>query len=93
MARIVIEIENCYECPNAVTERYYTEDSFEIAWTYRCKKTSNIMGFKKIADYIERRSDMPEIPDWCPLLDEQERADRNHKRIQNILDMHGGKDI
>lgn len=64
MPSIIVEINNCKECPHFKEERYYTGDSWEIAHNWFCKKENN----KKIAGYVEwyEEKKVP-IPDWCPI--------------------------
>lgn len=62
MTKIVIELENCADCPFSIVKPYPTSDSWEEADSYYCSKTNN----RKIAEYIERLSEMPEVPEWCP---------------------------
>lgn len=62
MTKIEFEIKDCQDCPFCETKRMYTGDSWEHAFDYFCKKADN----KQIATYIEWRSEMPEVPDWCP---------------------------
>lgn len=62
MAKITFEIRDCQDCPFCKEERMYTEDSWEHAFDYFCKKMNN----KQIATYVEWRREMPDVPDWCP---------------------------
>lgn len=65
MAKIVfheeIEIDKCDKCPKHYTTPYYTEDPFEHASNYFCGVNN-----KKIDGYVEWRSELCEVPDWCP---------------------------
>ena len=60
---IHLSIKNCLECPYCKSERHWTSDSWEHAYDYFC----GINYDKSIATYIERPSEMPDVPDWCPL--------------------------
>jgi hypothetical protein len=62
MAKIVMEIKNCLECPKCEPRRIYTSDSWEHAYDYYCKKNG-----EQIAHYIEWPSEMPPVPDNCPM--------------------------
>ena len=66
---IGIEIQTCMGCPYHTTKRHYTSDSFEMAFDYYCTKMPIMQDeYKQVASYIEREREMPEIPEWCPLL-------------------------
>ena len=59
--KIVIEIENCSYCP------FYKLDWAEYGYNIHC-------GAKKrlIKANVEYKSEMPEIPEWCPCRLEEE---------------------
>lgn len=61
--KIVIGIENCKQCPFFEEKRMYTEDSFEEAHDWHCKKADG----RKIQGYVEwyEEKKIP-VPDWCP---------------------------
>lgn len=61
MVKIQLEIENCDKCPFHYTERAYTADSFECVEDYYCGVSQ-----KKIAGYVERDKELPQVPKWCP---------------------------
>ena len=65
MAKIRLEydIEKCWDCLMCKSEPTITADSFEIATDYYC----GVNG-KKIMGYVEYDSEMPPVPNWCPLL-------------------------
>ena len=75
--KIFLEIETRKECPFSVEKRHWTSDSWEHAFDYYCKLTPNkvkcgvhtykISDYKKIAGYVEWDSEMPNVPDWCPI--------------------------
>lgn len=80
--KICLEIETCKECPFSVEERHWTSDSWEHAFDYYCKLTPDTIKFKgkifnyknfgdnsykKIAGYVEWDSEMPNVPEWCPI--------------------------
>ena len=62
-----IEINHCKDCPFSETRRHWTEDSWEEAYDWYCKKAND----KKIQGYVEWHEvkDM-KIPEWCPLAKE-----------------------
>lgn len=68
MAKIKLEydIEKCWDCPKCISEPTQTADSFEVALDYYCGVNN-----KKIAGYIEYDSEMPKVPNWCPLLSKE----------------------
>jgi len=58
-----MEIKSCQSCPFFEQERYYTEDSWEIAFNWFCTKNEK----KKIAGYVEWHEESKvKIPEWCP---------------------------
>ena len=61
MPKIQIDIKDCSECPFWKEERVYTADSFEMVFTWMCKKAHN----KIISKYVET-FDKVAIPEWCP---------------------------
>lgn len=64
MTKIVLNIETCKGCPFFKEERFYTEDSFDLAYDWFCQKKS-----KKIAGYVSWNEDNSvKVPSWCPLL-------------------------
>lgn len=65
MAKIRIEhdIEKCWDCPKCISKLTPTPDSFEEAYDYYCGVNNN-----KIVGYVDHDWEMPEVPDWCPLL-------------------------
>lgn len=59
-----LEITNCQQCPFLEQERYYTEDSWEMAFDWHCKKKND----KKIQGYVSWNEEKDvKIPTWCPL--------------------------
>lgn len=58
--KIVIELDNCYECPYCGQK---LTKGYGYALDYFCKKTHN----KITSGYVEWESDMNPVPDWCPL--------------------------
>lgn len=59
MTTIQMQIKDCSECPKHKTERTPCSG---YASDYYCRLTGN-----KIAGYIEWPSEMPEVPENCPL--------------------------
>lgn len=60
----MLEIKHCKDCPFAETKKYWTEDNWEEAYDWHCKKANG----QKIQGYVEWHEvkDMT-IPEWCPL--------------------------
>ena len=66
MAKIVIDIQSCNECPFSESRRHYTGDSFEIEFDWSCGKWDS----KSIANSVSwgrEKTDLA-VPEWCPLL-------------------------
>lgn len=64
MTVIKLEITSCKECPFLKQERHYTEDSWETAFNWFCKKVDN----KKIQGYVEWHEEKDiTVPEWCPI--------------------------
>ena len=63
MAKIQFDIKDCQDCPECKREKHYTEDSWEHAENFYCKKAKD----RKIAGYVEWRREMPPVPEWCPV--------------------------
>ena len=69
----VLEITSCSSCPFFERRRMFTEDSWEEAYDWFCKKSNG----KKIAGYVEwHEAPKIQVPDWCKL-----RGQHNHKRM------------
>jgi hypothetical protein len=65
MPEIKFEITSCRQCPFFESRRMRTDDSWEFAFNWYCKK----MNGKEIAGYIEWESEAKavKIPEWCPI--------------------------
>lgn len=63
MTKIALDIKSCQECPFFDKKRHYTEDSWELAFDWHCKKADG----KEIAGYVgwSEENDV-KIPEWCP---------------------------
>lgn len=62
--KIELEIKSCKECPFFERKRFWTEDSFEEAYDWHCKKMDDM----KIQGYVEWHEEKSiEIPEWCPV--------------------------
>jgi len=60
----VLEITSCSSCPFFERRRMFTEDSWEEAYDWFCKKSNG----KKIAGYVEwHEAPKIQVPDWCKL--------------------------
>ena len=64
MAKIILEIKNCSECPKVIYGRRFKSDIWDDGgvYDYNCSITGKI-----VASWIEYPSQMPQIPDDCPL--------------------------
>ena len=70
MAKIIIEIDKCEQCPFVKKKNNETHDWFEDyaeVYDYICGVNE-----KEIACWVERPSEIPEVPDWCPILYKEE---------------------
>jgi len=60
-----LEIKHCSECPFLEKKRFYSSDSWELAYDWHCKKEND----KVIESYVGwNEEDDVKIPDWCPIL-------------------------
>ena len=59
---VYLPITGCDKCPNRSSSRYYTEDSFEYVFDWRCEATD-----RKRITLHEWNDPVPAIPEWCPL--------------------------
>ena len=60
-----LKITHCEQCPFLDKQREYTEDSWELAFNWYCKKKDN----KEIAGYVGwNEENNVKIPKWCPLI-------------------------
>ena len=62
MAVVGIEIERCNKCPYVDIEPVYTGDSWDHMEDYMCEKAN-----RKIAGAVKWPSEIPEVPNWCPI--------------------------
>lgn len=62
MAKIYLEIDKCSQCPFHYTVPVDTGDSWDHMEDYMCSK-----GNKKIAGAVEWPSEIPVVPEWCPI--------------------------
>ena len=62
MAVVGIEIERCNKCPYVDIEPVYTGDSWDHMEDYICTQNN-----QKIARGVEWSSEIPFVPDWCPI--------------------------
>ncbi len=59
---VYLRIKRCDACPHVKIERYYTGDSFEMVFIWKCAKTKRA---KEIG--LQEGKDYPLIPAFCPL--------------------------
>jgi hypothetical protein len=59
--QIELEINNCEQCPFYVTNKVYTEDSFDDARKVFCNKLE-----KNVHSYLDW-NEIAQIPKECPL--------------------------
>ena len=63
MAKIVIEIDNCKQCPNFYTDNFYSTDGFDRMEDWNCKKEN-----RKIQGAVEWHEERHiKVPNWCPI--------------------------
>lgn len=63
MAKILIDIKSCRDCPFCKEEKVYTSDSFDNVSKLTCKKKNN----KVISGYADWNYKI-KIPEWCPCV-------------------------
>lgn len=69
---IALTINTCKECPHCYNQRHYTSDSWEHAYDYFCGLLpTNDGGHYRVGFYIEWPSEMPSVPDCCPIKIEE----------------------
>lgn len=62
MAKIVIEIKSCKECPHFKTANQWSSDGWDRMEDWMCTKAD-----KKIQGGVEWHEESKiKIPDWCP---------------------------
>ena len=59
---VKLTIASCDMCPNQTSERYYTGDSFETCFEWKCSAAG-----KKTIAILDWNDKKPKIPSWCPL--------------------------
>lgn len=57
-----LTIKKCRECPHVEIGMNYSLDGWDRGNDWKCKKAD-----RTIASFVERPSDEPLIPMWCPL--------------------------
>jgi hypothetical protein len=55
-------VKSCEKCPNVVSERVYTADSFENCYRYKCSASN----YREIG-ILDTFEHFKHIPKWCPL--------------------------
>ena len=63
MAKIVIEINSCKQCPNFKTGNFYSSDGFDSMEDWMCTKSENKVIQGGVEWHEERKI---QIPEWCP---------------------------
>lgn len=64
MAEIIIEIDNCKQCPYFKTDNRWSSDGFDEMVDWICSKKN-----EKIQGSVEWHEESEiQIPDWCPIL-------------------------
>jgi len=84
MAKIVIDIENCKQCPLFYTTNQYSTDGFDRMEDWMCKKAN-----KKIRGAVEWHEEKDiKIPDWCPCIESTTPKDATPQASSNISNYH-----
>ncbi len=65
MAKIVLNITECSQCPFIKKEVVHTEDSFSRDENWICTKTKRKNNI--IANWVHW-TEHPDVPIWCPIL-------------------------
>ena len=78
MRTVNLKIETCRECPHCRETQDYTSDSFESVSRLDCYQLEFTNGKHKdhgrnIQRYVAWNDKDNYIPDWCPLLEENEK--------------------
>ena len=90
MATITMEVKKCSECPKCKVTRLYTEDSWEHADDYWCtatpaesitKQGRSALPFRLIKGYVEWASEIPDVPEWCPLASPSYKKKKASERL------------
>ncbi len=69
MPKIILEIDNCKDCPYLIQKRIYSADSYELAHDWLCDKANN----QKIEGYVSWNEEKGvKIPTWCPIKSKDE---------------------
>lgn len=63
MAKLILTVKGCEDCPMVSKERQYTADSFEMVFKYICTKSNRV-----VREYVDWNEEVNEVPKWCPLL-------------------------
>lgn len=77
-----LHIENCLDCPHCYTDRILTADSFEHEEGAYCRLAEDTSygrfgqngKHKLIGSDDWHLRDYTKVPDWCPLLNKQNKA-------------------
>lgn len=77
-----LHVENCLDCPHCYTDRILTADSFEHEEGAYCRLTEDTSygsfgqngKHKLIGSDDWHLRDYTKVPDWCPLLNKQNKA-------------------
>lgn len=70
--KIILDIKKCSECPKCITRRTPRSG---FAYDYLCSMLSDVDGnYTEITGYVEYESEIPEVPEWCPLALKEETS-------------------
>ena len=64
MAKIIIDIKNCTECPFSISRAILTPDPFEHDTGVHCSMKKERLAFSwEYPDDLKNAT----VPDWCPI--------------------------
>lgn len=66
MTSVKLTLESCRLCPRSRISRYYTGDSFELCFIWKCAEHAD-----RTITIMDWNEQDPPIPKWCPLRSEK----------------------
>ncbi len=69
MRKVTLTIIECKHCPDVKIGISYSLDGFDRGCDWTCNHPT---GSRTLATFVEKPSEEPKIPEWCPRLTTQE---------------------